>query len=104
MVQLLGYGISQLTKPFSFSDDTPGDPGRIGKNGQVASLFAAGLELRGDFVIRVVHEHLDIGLAVSRGSAVDSAFGDPERKLVANITSAGDFVLVYRPDNYWLFG
>jgi hypothetical protein len=76
----------------------------IGKNGQGASLFAAGLELRGNFVIRVVDEHLDIGLAVSRGSPVDSAFGDPERKLVANLTSAGDFVLVYSPDNYRFFG
>ena len=103
MVQLLGYGISQLTKPFSCPDHIPGIWDVIGKNGQGAALFATGLELRGDFVIRVVDEHLDIGLAVSRGSAVDSAFGDPEGKLVANITSAGDFVLVYCPDNDRLF-
>ena len=67
-------------------------------------LFAIALELRRDFVIRVVHEHLDVRLAVSCGGAVDSAFGDPECQLVANLTSAGDFVLVYGPDKYRLFG
>ena len=62
------------------------------KTAKGAPLFAAGLELRGNFIVRVVDEHLDIGLAVSRGSPVDSAFGDPERKLVTNLASAGDFV------------
>ena len=69
MVQLQGYRISQLTKPFSFPDFTPGRAARDWKKRpQRVQLFAIGPELSGDFIIRIVEKHLDIRLAVSRGS------------------------------------
>jgi hypothetical protein len=38
------------------------------KTAKAGELFAIGAELFGDFIIRIVEEHLDIRLAVSRGS------------------------------------
>jgi hypothetical protein len=80
-------------------------PPRLEKTAKTSlALLASGLELRGDFIIGVAQEHLDIRLAVSRRRPGYSAFGDPEGKFIANLASAGDFVLVYCPDKYRLFG
>jgi hypothetical protein len=105
MVQLLGYRISQLTKPFSFPDHTRGRSGRDWKKRPSHGyLLAIGAELFGDFIIRIVEEHLDIRLAVSRGSSGKPALRDPERELVANFASACDFVLGQCPNEYGFLG
>src|SRR5579863_1306375 len=50
-----------------------------------ARLFAIAAKLCRDLVIRVVHEHLDIRLTVSRGGPGEPALRDPKRELVADL-------------------
>lgn len=101
MDQHLEFGTNQLRQTLSCSDDKPSRRRQDWKKRPRERLFA---KLCGDLVIRVVHEHLDIRLAVSRGGSSYAAFRDPKRQLVADLTSAGDFVLGDLPDKYRFFG